>query len=180
MSRYLSALRRNLDELQRATMARICAQGFENDWPPTHLHAKLYYNALFNDFLTKCMKVFELRRQTASFWYLERTDAQAMMTALGGSAALLAELRAVSERLKHIRDKVHFHIDEHGVLNPDGVWQDAALSRDRLDAAVKTALGALLRLADMHQLQVERIPTDMTQFHSTRVAIHLNALARPE
>lgn len=180
MTRYLSALRRNFDELQRAKMARVCARGFEVNWPPTHLHAKLYYNALSNDYLTKCMKVFERRSQTASFWYLERTNAATMLSALDGDASRLLELRAVSERLKHIRDKVHLHIDETGVLDPDRVWADAGLSSDRLDNAVDIALSALARLVNQHRIQAERIPTDMNLYHSTRVATYLNAMSSRE
>ena len=180
MSRYLSALRRNFDELQRAKMARLCARGFESNWPPTHLHAKLYYNALSNDYLTRCMKVFERRSQTASFWYLERSNAATMLSALDGDKDRLQELRAVSERLKHIRDKVHLHIDEVGVLDQERVWQDAALSSERLDRAVNVALAALHRLVEQQNLTVELIPTDLTLFHSTRVATYLNGMSPRE
>lgn len=175
-NRYLAALRRNLDELQRAKMAHICIQGFETHWPPTHLHAKLFYNALFNDYLTKCMKVFELGRQAASIWYLNRRDPEALLDALGRDPERLDSLQSIAKKLKLLRDKAHLHIDEQGVLDTGSVWREASIDGSELSKAVDTAISALRILAQRNNVVVEPIPHALTRFASARVVHHLNAL----
>ncbi len=173
---YLAALRRNLDELQRAKMAYICIQGFETHWPPTHLHAKLFYNALFNDHLTKCMKVFEIGRQAASIWYLNRRNPEALLDALGRDSKKLNSLESIARKLKVLRDKAHFHIDEQGVLDVDSVWRQAAIDRAELSEAVDIGISALRVLAQQNDILLDPIPHALTLFSSARVAHHLNLL----
>jgi hypothetical protein len=140
------------------------------------LHAKLFYNALFNDYLTKCMKVFELGRQAASIWYLHRRDPQALLDALERDPEKLSSLQSVAKKLKLLRDKAHLHIDEQGVLDTDSVWRDASIDASELSKAVDTAISALRVLAQRNNVLVEQIPHALTRFASARVVQHLNAL----
>lgn len=173
---YVAALKRNLDELQRAKMAQICIQGFETHWPPTHLHSKLFYNALFNDYLTKCMKVFELGRQAASIWYLNRREPEAFLDALGKDPKKFDSLQSIAKRLKLLRDKAHLHIDDRGVLDTDSVWREASIAGSELSEAVNMAISALRVLAQKNNVLVEPIPHSLTPFASARVVQYLNAL----
>ncbi len=52
-------------------MAWICIQGFTAAGAPSHLFAKLSFNALFNDYISKCAKVFESRHSTLKVKYGE-------------------------------------------------------------------------------------------------------------
>ena len=49
------------------------------------------------------------------------------------------ELRRIVPKLRHIRDKTHFHIDKRTVENPVMVWSDANLSRGELTKALRNA-----------------------------------------
>ena len=56
----------------------------------------------------------------------------------------ITELECVSDKLKHIRDKTHFHIDADGMLDTKAVWEEANLSGKELSAAID-AVWAILK-----------------------------------
>jgi len=49
------------------------------------------------------------------------------------------ELQRIVPKLRHIRDKTHFHIDKRTVEDPAMVWSDANLSRGELTKALRNA-----------------------------------------
>ena len=171
--RYLAAVQANLDHLQRAQMAWVCIQGFTAAGEPNHLVAKLCFNALFNDYISKCAKVFEFGRQAASIWYIERTDSAAFLAALGENVGSVAEMRDIASRLKDLRDRELMHIDEVGVLDRQQVWQSAAIDPKRLQIVVGSATLALRRIADRHAIQVPPLPQELSVPHAYQVVSYL-------
>ncbi|WP_147321293.1 hypothetical protein [Rhodoferax lacus] len=171
--RYLAAIAANLDQLQRAQMAWICTQGFAAAGQPTHLFAKLCFNALFNDYISKCAKVFELGRQTASIWYIERTNSAAFLAAMDNNKGLLDQLCAIAVPLKHLRDRDLMHLDETGVLDPNGVWEAAALNPRELQVAVKATLRVLRNLASQNNIDVPPLPRSLNGPRTSHIAKYL-------
>jgi hypothetical protein len=171
--RYLAAVEVNLDHLQRAQMAWICTQGFSAAGTPSHLFAKLCFNALFNDYISKCAKVFELGRQAASLWYVERTDPAGFLAALGGDKVYIEQMKDIAVSLKHLRDRDLMHIDELGVLDRPAVWKSAGIDPSRLQVAVKLALLVLRQIADQNGVQVPPIPRQLSGPNARRIAKHL-------
>lgn len=137
--RYDRAIERNLAELQRAILNRTTLLGLEDAGGISHLFLKLAYLALFNDYIAHCIKVFERGKQAASFWYIYRTNQKPIDACARRQKISIQALEKVSEKLKHIRDKTHFHIDETGVLDPKSVWRYASLSGKELSVAVDAA-----------------------------------------
>lgn len=134
--RYERAIQRNLAELQRAILNRTTMLGLEDIGEISHLFLKLIYFALFNDYIAHCIKVFEKSKQAASFWYIYRTNPVLIESYAGHYSIDIMELEKVGEKLKHIRDKTHFHIDSEGMLDTKSIWQEAGLSGKELSTAV--------------------------------------------
>jgi hypothetical protein len=89
--------------------------------------------------------VFDHSGQSASFWYVVRTDEAVAKRAAKAGDVSLDEIRRLSEPFKHIRDKTHFHIDRDAVLDPSKIWARAGLTGDELgdvlDATWKVLAG---------------------------------------
>ena len=60
-------------------------------------------------------------------------------TVRANNSVSLDDVRAIEKKLKHIRDKTHFHLDKQGVLDPTKIWQQAALSYGELEKAMNTS-----------------------------------------
>lgn len=139
MSRYEAAVERNLSEIQRALLNLEILRAMEERGAISSNEAKGIYYALFNDYLSHCIKVLENRRGAASFWYIYRTNQGPLDEAAENLEIDIAELAGMSEKLKLVRDKTHFHIDHDGVLDPKAVWRDANINGKTLaDVAART------------------------------------------
>ena len=64
----------------------------------------------------------------------------------------ITELECVSDKLKHIRDKTHFHIDAYGMLDTKAVWREANLSGKELSAAIDAVWAILKNLESLLHL----------------------------
>ena len=155
--RYERAIERNLAELQRAILNRTTLLGLE-DTGVSRLFLKLTYCALFNDYIAHCIKVFETRKQVTSFWYIYRANQKPIDAYARRKKISIKTLETVSEKLKHIRDKTHFHIDETGVLDSKAVWREAGLKGKELSGAVDAAWDMLTDLQQSLKLPEVILP----------------------
>jgi hypothetical protein len=134
-SRYEAAIERNLAELQRALLKRRAMVAMEGVGI-SNGYLKVIYYALFNDYIAHCIKVFERSSGAASFWYIYDTNQKPINDFARKNGIDLLKFEGLTESLKHVRDKTHFHIDREGVLDPEAVWQEAGLNGKELAAAV--------------------------------------------
>lgn len=137
-----AATRRNLAHLQRAMYEREILLAIEEAGSsPLVIH--LIHGALLSDYFSHCMKVFELHNNAvATFWAIHkaRPELEGVLQQLGTSGG---ELTAVAKKLKHARDKAHFHIDKTRIGDEVDVWGEADLKHGRLGSAVEAAWNAL-------------------------------------
>lgn len=146
-SRYERSIDRNLAELQRAILNRTTLLGLEDAGGLSGLFLQLTYYALFNDYISHCIKVFDRGRQATSFWFIYRTNEKPIVASARRNGVDLVALEKVSAKLKHIRDKTHFHIDSEAVIDPTVIWLEAGLSGKELSEAVDAAWNILKELA---------------------------------
>lgn len=142
-SRYDSALKRNLAELQKVLLIRATLLGIEKHKYTTKVFTRVIRDALHNDHMSHAIKVLEQSSKAASFWYLYRADPRPIDKYAREVGYDIANLQIVADKLKAIRNGSHFHIDKTGVLDPEVVWSGAALTGKELGAAIDFVWGAL-------------------------------------
>jgi len=157
VSRYSKAIERNLAEMQRAILNRTTLLGIERSKGVRALFLQVVYFALFNDYVAHCIKVFEQSKKAASFWYIYRTDQKIVDAFAKKEKINLDALEGVSKKLRHIRDKTHFHIDAEGVLDTKAIWREAGLTGKQLSKAVDDTWAILVHL--QQQLSLPAITT---------------------
>jgi len=121
---------------------------------------KVIYYALFNDYIAHCIRVFERSGGAASFWYIYETNQKPLNEYARKHSIDIGTFESLVEKLKHVRDKTHFHIDREAVLEPRAVWTEAGLNGKDLAAAVDNAWGLLNAL----QEYLGRDPLDLPPF----------------
>jgi len=127
----------------RALLNLELMRGIEAAGPITGNEAIGIYYALFNDYIAHSIKVLEDRGNAASCWYLYRSRQDVFDAAAREFAIDLAKILAMTKKLKHVRDKTHFHIDRNGVLDPKVVWSDADINGKELADVVVLVWGLL-------------------------------------
>jgi hypothetical protein len=147
MERYEKALIRNLNELGQAWLERMAITALEaaGEWHGWDFF-RITYQALFNDMVSHMIKVLDLHRDSASFWYIynckrKEIDAMFSPTTMG-----INHIELLADKLKHIRDKTHFHIDKDALFDPKKVWKDADISTAELKMVMQHLLDVLYRL----------------------------------
>src|SRR5678816_2797089 len=75
-------------------------------------------NALKDARLIRLIRALEDDSQTASFWYLLKSNERLVSMAAKQGGLDLAELRKVADGLVGIRNKTFVHIDKDGVFDP--------------------------------------------------------------
>lgn len=158
-TRYEHAIERNLAELQRAILNRTTLLGLEDAGGLSNVFLQVTYFALFNDYISHCIKVFDRGRQAASFWYIYRSDEKPFAAYAKRHRIDIAHIEEVSTKLKHIRDKTHFHIDSDAVVAPKAIWKSAELTGKELSEAVDFAWAMLSELAATLHLEKVSLPT---------------------
>jgi hypothetical protein len=174
-SRYDLAIEKNLDELQRAMLIRTTIKGIETAGNIEFFFLKLVYNSLLNDYLAKCIKVFEDSNRAASFWYIFRSNEKAVNEIVKKQKIDLTELTKITLKLKYLRDKAHFHLDTEGVLDTQMVWRNADISEIELQRCVFSAQIILHELAVKLSLKYETMPATYNTIIPYRVACAINS-----
>ena len=132
-TRYQRALKRNLHEVGRAILEQRAMVGLENaDTYHTVDFIRISYDALFNDMMAHAIKVFENRKGDASFWYIKRCKEKEINDFIQKNNINSSRFQNLTDSLKQIRDKTHFHIDRDAVKNPKQVWLDAGVKGSEL------------------------------------------------
>lgn len=132
-TRYQRALKRNLHEVGRALLEQKAMVGLEK--AETN-HAvdfiRISYDALFNDYFSHAIKALDKHVDSASFWYIKRCKEKETNNYIRENNIDIESLIKVSESLKHVRDKTHFHIDKDAVKNPKKIWSEASIKGSAL------------------------------------------------
>lgn len=149
--RYGKAIARNLHEISAAWSEKMALSGLESagEWHGVDFFRISYY-ALFNSMIGHMMKVLDRHKDCASFWYIynrKKTEIDSMFSSQYGGIKHIEDL---ADRLKHVRDKTHFHIDKDAVFDPKQIWKDAKLTDGDIIVVIQHLLKVLNPLYTAH------------------------------
>jgi hypothetical protein len=146
------------DDRFKRTVKRIAAEAF---WLHTYQNAmdgmkgvdaigldffRVSLNAMKDARLIRLIRALEDDSQTASFWYLLKSNERAVTKAAREGGLDLIELEKVSDALVGICNKTFVHIDKDGVFEPQSYYDAAGLTYDQIDRTVRTFWSAMRQL----------------------------------
>ena len=142
--KYLAALRRNYSEVTFAHHEYFAYTKMWQDSPTIYPNEflGLCSMALFNDMVAHLIKVLERNSKALTFWNIRRRNKKQIDEILKNSGCDLSFLKHVSEKLRDIRNRTHFHIDRENVSSPKDVWTKAGLK----DSDIKKTIVLLLKI----------------------------------
>lgn len=160
--RFVSAIARNLAELQRAIHNRDAMLAIEAERATGYSLLRLAYLALYNDYMAHAMKIFEEGTRVASFWYLYRTDKGLSDRFMRQESIDVSALSDMSARLKCVRDATHFHIDADSVSDTKRIWRAAGIKGAELSSSIDSAWKVVRHLQQHHGLPPVQLLPEMT------------------
>ena len=83
-----------------------------------------------NDLYAGAYRAFDKHQDSASFWYIKNIAPELIDVAAKESNISISEIERLAEKLKPIRDQVHFHVDRSVLDNPSRPWEEADLTGD--------------------------------------------------
>lgn len=89
---------------------------------------RIAIHALYNDLFADLHRSFDTHPDAASIWYVQNLDRQLFDEAAAKAGVTIKRLEELSEKTKHIRDRVHFHIDRRNLVEPVAAWRTAGLT----------------------------------------------------
>ena len=84
--------------------------------------------ALENDLYAGAHRAFDRHEDAVSFWYIENISGKLFTEAIAEAMVDRNRIEELAEKLKNIRDRVHFHADRRDLEAPSKPWQDANMS----------------------------------------------------
>ncbi len=149
--RFYRALFRNLNEIRTALLQRQALIGIAAAKSKHKLDFfTLSHDALFNDMIAHAIKVLDKNQDSATFWYLYNCDPKTIDSFFKDKTYGLKTLEDMADKLIHVRNKTHFHIDKKGVLNPKAIWSEAEINGDDFGKILKHVFDTLQYLRKVH------------------------------
>lgn len=143
-TRLQRAISRNIAESSNAILKRRAIVGLHSAHSAHGLDFfRIAEHALFNDMLAHAMRVLDLSGGAASFWYVYRCCDKEIDAFATANNISIERIKELAKRLKCVRDKTHFHIDRHAVLNPTAVWAAAGVTGDDLGWLLESTFACL-------------------------------------
>jgi len=144
--RIIRTVRRLLQELAWVRIEGIALRELEKGHSIGLDFFRVAHTALRGDRLLRLVRIFEDRRDVASFWYVYRCRSKAIRPILERSDVTVRSLQSLSTKLKLIRDKTFVHIDKDGVWDPAQLYRAAGVKGKEVHQAVNAVWRALRKL----------------------------------
>jgi hypothetical protein len=137
----------------------------------------IVHHALHNDIMAHAIRVMDEHRDVSAFWYIHKCQSALVERAVSAAGSEMATLKKTSNKLKHIREKTHFHIDRMAVQSPAEVWKSAGVTGDELSnilhvvahvvstVNVNALAGEPLYITEYDGSDIHRIVTAVEKLH---------------
>ena len=147
-ARILAAINRNFAEANDAILKLTAHDSLHRaGFNPTGVSfLAIADQALFNDMIAGAIRIFDEHKEAGSLWYIIRCHEAVAHAAARSCGIDMDEMRTIVPKLRHVRDKTHFHIDKRNVENPALVWSHADISIDEFTKALRNAAVLLAKI----------------------------------
>lgn len=126
---YGRTLKRLLHELRYTLSERNALNELARVAPRTSWGFFSYaYIALYNDLFSHAIKILDRNKDSATFWHIHKNNKNDVETTLKLNGLDVVDVESLTNKLKVIRDKTHFHIDKKSIFSPKDVWKEADIS----------------------------------------------------
>lgn len=82
--------------------------------------------------LIRLIRILERNRRVTSIWYLHRCNPPVLDMAFRQAGLERAEVEAISENIRNLRDKTFVHIDKEHVFDPQKLYRNTGLKRNEI------------------------------------------------
>lgn len=138
-----SAVKRCANEIGKAILYRRALHGLSKAECYSSIDfMRLAQWAMFDQMFAHAIKVIDNREKCGLFFLLR--------TCTRDQSSIESRLKNINEiepKLRLIRDKTHFHLDQKGVRNPSEIWKHAGISGTLFGAAIDDAFSII---SDLH------------------------------
>jgi len=155
-AKYIKAIARNFNEIANAIQKRqvlVTVEEYAKKNGRIFFYGASFFDlavkALFNDVMAHLIKVLDANKDSATFWYVFQNGQNQIVALRSYSKEKISFLQDLSEKVKHVRDKTHFHIDKEGVINPEVIWEEAGISGNDLGRGLEYLFDVLLELKNL-------------------------------
>jgi len=159
-ARFLAAINRNFAEANNAIL-KLTAYNCLNEAKFIYTGTSFFviaHQALYNDMIANAIRIFDDHKEAGSLWYIIRCNEHAAKKAAEACGINIDDLKAIAPKLRHIRDKTHFHIDRRTVENPSLVWIDANISGHEFTNALHNAALLLAKIKqDVFGVEMDKL-----------------------
>lgn len=137
-----AAVRRCASELSRAIWYAAAVRSLQDaDRDDTANFIRLAEIAMGDQMIAHAVKVLSIdvrngRGEVAGLWSLCKCWKEKVEEICKGHYIDLDHIRRVGDKLYHIRNKTHFHLDRNGVISSKTVWKDANIKSHEFDKAL--------------------------------------------
>lgn len=135
---YEKAIQSNINKIAHALFELKVLIAFDNyiEQNNVYIYGASFFEiskkALYNDMFRHAMNVLDKNGNSATFWYILKTNEAKIKALKSYSQSKSNSLKILADKLKHIRDKVHFHIDKDSVLDPHKIWLESDIKANEL------------------------------------------------
>lgn len=95
--------------------------------------------ALQNDLYAGAHRAFDRHKDATSFWHIKNIAPKELAKAASDAGIAIENLEILAEKLKTIRDRVHFHVDRRNLTEPTKDWKDAGLTGNEFISLTENA-----------------------------------------
>jgi len=126
------SLERNLNELEQCVMKRRVLNQILLQRPSLVglSFFDIVVSALSGDMHRDAYRVFDKSNESALYWYIKRIAEGRFNAAAKKSGIDVSAIKKVADKLPRLRNKIGFHMDKHHIMNPNQVWEEAAITGD--------------------------------------------------
>ncbi len=138
--RFRDSLTRAMREIDMLRTEQAAIQATREATLPRNRFLTVAFIGLLGDRLIRLMRIFDLHKDAASFWYLHRCEPWRFPN------LDIERLQKFSDRLKNVRDVSFVHTDKRGISEATAAWKEAGFTEYEFRDVIEMLRSGLLNV----------------------------------